>query len=74
MIKPLYSKYDHLANRWVFGLLQEDFDKVQQGYACGECLEDFQGEFKLICPVCRHSTAGGDRVIVDTPSEWRGRG
>ena len=71
MIKPIFSRYDHEARRWEFGLTPEDFEKVQQGYGCGECLEDFQGEFRIKCPVCGHSTAGGDRVLLETPSEWR---
>lgn len=65
MIKPVYSRFDHEKNRWEFVLTDDDFQKVQQSYACGECLEDFQGEFKLKCPVCKHSTAGGDRIIFD---------
>lgn len=71
MIKPIYSEFDFEANRWLFGLEKDDFEKVQAGYACGECLEDFQGEYKLVCPVCRASTAGGDKIILDTPSYWR---
>lgn len=70
-IKPHFSKFDFEHNCWVFGLDDDDFQMVQQGYACGECLEDFRGEFKLRCPVCGHSTTAGDRVILDTPAEWR---
>jgi predicted RNA-binding Zn-ribbon protein involved in translation (DUF1610 family) len=51
-------------------LTDDDFRKVQESYACGERLEDFQGEFRLKCPVCGHSTAGGDRVLFDVPEEW----
>jgi hypothetical protein len=69
MIKPIYSRFDYTKNRWEFALTPEDFEKVQQGYACGECLEDFMGEFKLVCPLCKHSTAGGDRILVDSP-QW----
>jgi len=64
-IKPLISRFDYEHNRWEFMLSNEDFNKVQQGYACGECLEDFQGEFRIKCPVCGHSTAGGDRILID---------
>jgi len=60
-IKPLISRFDYEHNRWEFMLSNE----VQQGYACGECLEDFQGEFRIKCPVCGHSTAGGDRILID---------
>lgn len=72
MIKPLYRRYNDQANRWEFGLNGDDFAKVQGGYACGECLEDFQGEWKVKCPVCGHSTAGGDRILFTLPEEWRG--
>lgn len=71
MIKPHFSTFDPERNAWVFGLDQDDFEKVQAGYACGECLEDFNGEWKLRCPVCGSSTAAGDRIIVDTPNEWK---
>jgi rubrerythrin len=71
VIKPIYSRYNYEGNYWEFLLNDEDFKKVQQSYACGECLEDFEGEFRLKCPVCGHSTAGGDRVFFDVPREWR---
>jgi hypothetical protein len=70
-IKPIFSRFNYEANRWEFLLSDDDFRKVQQSYACGECLEDFQGEFRLRCPVCGHSTAGGDRVLFDVPEEWK---
>jgi len=70
-IKPVFSKFDWEHNRWDFGLTPDDFGKVQSGYACGECLEDFQGEWKIKCPVCGHSTKGGDRILFDVPREWK---
>lgn len=66
-IKPVYSKYDNVNDEWTHGLTGEDFEKVRQGYACSNCLEDFQGMYLERCPVCRKPTM----VMVDTPSEWR---
>jgi DNA-directed RNA polymerase subunit RPC12/RpoP len=70
-MKPIYSRFNHEGNYWEFLLSDEDFNKVQQGYACGECLEDFQGEFRLKCPVCGFSTEAADRIIFKPPREWR---
>jgi hypothetical protein len=65
-IRPLYSRFDYPANRWEFDLTGEDFDKVQKGYACGECLEDYGGIWLPECPVCRTRT----QVVVERPPEW----
>jgi hypothetical protein len=67
MIKPIYSKFDYAAERWVFGLSPEDFDRVQKGYACGNCLEDYNGIWRPSCPVCNKE----NEIVVDTPTEWR---
>lgn len=67
-IKPIFSKYDYRAGHWVWGLDKESFEKVQQGYACGKCLEDFNGMWRPVCPVCGNEI----EVVVDTPKEWGG--
>ena len=67
VIKPIYSKFDYRAGRWVFGLNPDDFGKVQSGYACGNCLEAFHGLWRPKCPVCGEE----NEVVVDTPKEWR---
>ncbi len=69
-MKPHFAKFDADRNRWIFGLDEEQMKLLAAGYGCSECLEEF-GEFKLRCPVCGHSTAAGDNVIVETPAEWR---
>lgn len=66
MIKPIYSKYDPEIDEWVHGLSNDDFEKVRQGYACSNCLEDFGGLYLERCPVCKRGN-----VFVEAPPEWR---
>lgn len=66
-LKPIFAKFDYDADHWVWGLNEDDFHKVQQGYACGRCLEDFGGIYLARCPVCKEEI----NVVVETPEEWR---
>lgn len=69
MIKPVYSQYDYQQDRWLWGLLKDDFQKIQEGYACGKCLEDYNGVWVAACPVCGHPNEV--QPVIQTPSEWR---
>jgi hypothetical protein len=71
-LKPIYARFDHGEDHWVWGLDQEQFGKVAAGYACGRCLEDFGGKWLAVCPVCREPTAAPR--VVDLPDEWRKQG
>lgn len=56
MIRPLYSRFDNETGQWIFGLSEDDFHRVQQGYGCGNCLEDYGGKWLPKCPVCGNET------------------
>jgi hypothetical protein len=66
-LKPIYSKNDPRTGIWTWGLSPEDFMKIQAGYACGECLEEFP-HWVSSCPVCK-----APNVVqhAPTPEEWR---
>jgi hypothetical protein len=53
-IKPYYKEFNRETGKWLWVLLAEDYEKVRQGYACPNCLEDFNGVYMLECPVCNH--------------------
>lgn len=63
-ITPIYSKHD--GERWIFGLSEEDFARVQAGYACENCLEPFT-MWVASCPVCKHENR---HDVVPLPREW----
>jgi hypothetical protein len=65
-IKPIFARFDHAIDAWQWGLNPTDFDKVNQGYACGRCLEDFGGIHLLKCPVCGEE----QNLVMDAPPEW----
>ncbi len=64
-IKPIFSRYNYEANRWEFLLSDDDFRKVQQSYACGECLEDFQPLYTRRFPVVANQAYGWGQVGSD---------
>lgn len=35
-----------------FVLGPDDYEKVRQGYACSNCLEDYHGVWRPKCPAC----------------------
>jgi hypothetical protein len=70
-LKPIFSRFDHERDHWQWGLGPEDFAKIMQGYACGRCLEDFNGIWRPFCPVCGEETAAPE--VMDAPSEWKAR-
>ena len=46
----------------MFSLTNEDFDKIRQGYGCPRCLEDYQGIWRQVCPVCKHKAEIADFI------------
>lgn len=65
-ITPIYKHFDHASGKWLFALAPDDFEKVRQGYACPNCLEDFGGMIRMKCPVCPH-VRDVDTDFVATP-------
>ena len=53
-LKPIFARFDYVADRWIWGLGPEDFRKVQEGYACDRCLEEWTTWIPS-CPVCGES-------------------
>jgi hypothetical protein len=68
-IQPILAKYDYEAERWIWGLSPEDFFKIQNGYACSRCLEEWKF-WVAACPVCGEVNVP---LSEDAPKEWKGR-
>ena len=68
-IIPTYTGIDEKTGRVLFGLTARDFQKVTQGYGCPTCLEDFNGVYHAVCPVCGHRRNIADDV-APTPRHW----
>lgn len=68
-LKPIYSEVLPDGNI-LFGLTNEDLAKVEAGYACPQCLEDFRGKYLPVCPLCKHQR-DISRDIVEAPPHWR---
>ena len=72
-IKPAYSRFDPEVGHWVHAYQPTDFDKIVQGYACGQCGEDYMGEFRIQCRVCGFlAPAAEDRGGDMDMNRWRG--
>jgi predicted amidophosphoribosyltransferase len=48
-------------------LAPDDAARVASGYACPQCLEEFDTH-RLVCPVCKHRT--DDFLVGEVPAEW----
>lgn len=55
--------------RVLFGLTHSDFEKVRLGYGCPDCLEDYNGVYQAVCPVCRHAR-DIQRDLLEQPPHW----
>ncbi len=76
-MQPVYAKEREDGKEgWIFGLDRSDYEKVRQGYACGNCLEEFQIGGSPVslpkCSLCGEPTAISDieATIQSTPEEW----
>lgn len=67
-ITPVRAKWDRERNEWIWGISEEDFDRIQKGFACVRCLEGFDS-YHEVCPVCGQETKLPDSV-ADLPPEW----
>jgi hypothetical protein len=75
-LKPIWKKQHELTREWIFGLRAADLAKVEAGYACSRCLEEFDTRVDE-CPVCGEpavpmigSVARELLVVVPTPEGW----
>lgn len=67
-LTPVYS--EHLENGRTMHAFadRDDFQRIQDGYACGDCLSAFD-TYMEVCPAC--GLARRDAARVDkTPEEW----
>lgn len=69
-IKPIYKRWSPQLQAWQWGLMPEDFARVQAGYACEQCLEPFE-HIVPKCYVCGHVN---EHQVVALPSEWQKQG
>lgn len=69
-LKPIYAQEDLRTGRMLWGLGPEDYRKVQQGYACPKCLEDYNGVYMISCPVCGH-TRDVSQDFLETPEHFK---
>jgi len=62
-LKPVFSRFDLGEGHWVHAYTPDKYLRIVSGYACGNCGEDYGGERKLVCPVCRmvHMNGSDDR-------------
>jgi Zn finger protein HypA/HybF involved in hydrogenase expression len=66
-LRPVYSRFDPFHMVWEHAYQEHEFEKIRQGYACGQCGEDFEGEKHEVCPVCRSPRMG---VRDNDVPEW----
>lgn len=55
--------------RRVAQLREKDFQRVVDGYACGNCLAFFGQKFKN-CPSCSHSLDPNKDIVEHAPEYW----
>jgi hypothetical protein len=81
MLKPIWKKRHEITGEWIFGLTAEDLAKVEAGFACHRCLEEFVKDGLPTaldeCPVCHEppvpaimQVARELLVVVPTPDGW----
>jgi hypothetical protein len=73
-IRPIYKTQDEFG-RWIFGLHPPDLAKVEAGFACHQCLEEFEVAGIPVqldkCNVCGASRQDHG-AFVATPDGWNG--
>lgn len=67
----IWAKLDE-QGQWVWGITEQQAEKILAGYACGNCLEEFMvGGMPAVLPVCPVCRAPAVRELVEVPEEWR---
>ena len=68
-LKPIYV--DHMEDgRRVAALGQRDYGRIQDGYACGECLATFNHREEF-CPGCGHRLDLSTDIVDYMPDYWK---
>lgn len=68
-LKPRYV--EQMADgRRVAELTQRDLDRVNDGYACGECLAYFDDRLGD-CPSCGHQLDPSRDIVEYAPAHWQ---
>ena len=68
-LRPVFQREDPTTGRTLNGLAPADFDKVTAGYACPECLAEFN-TYTHQCPVCRY-TRNLLEDVESAPAYWQ---
>jgi hypothetical protein len=55
VIKPYYTYIDPISGRALHAVSRSDYEKIQEGYGCPRCLEDYNGIWRAKCDVCGHT-------------------
>lgn len=66
---PRYVEYMDDGRR-VAELHSQDLRRVQDGYACGECLAMFSRRFSN-CPACNHELDPNRDIVDYSPDHWQ---
>lgn len=69
-IIPIYYETHPVTGKTLWGLAPQDFYKVVNGYGCPECLEDYNGVFLPVCPLCNHAS-DLMRDVQETPDHFK---
>lgn len=67
---PVFSEDPIPGRRPRHGLAPADYHKVMAGYACPECLADFGGTYRLVCPVCKFERNLEADIAYAPPALW----
>jgi len=59
-----------VMQKTVFGLTQEQVDKIRAGYICVKCLEDYTSPFPDECSVCKFPMR--DQQAAEFAKDYRG--
>lgn len=69
-IPHLYAEPNPVTGKTMWGLAFKEFEMVRNGYACPECLLDFEGIVRMVCPVCGH-TLDTSADFAAEPAHWK---
>lgn len=67
---PVFSEDPIPGRRPRHGLTPADYHKVMAGYACPDCLADFGGVYRAVCPVCRFRRDIDADIAFAAPALW----
>lgn len=68
-LTPRYIEEDHATGKRIYELRERDFERVKDGYACGQCLAFFDHRFPS-CPACGHYLDVNQDIVEYRPPWW----